>query len=70
MFVERPPLAYMDQRRMPDHVESETTSRRPSGWKVGASACFASFQDDTHRLIPSAYDKETVLNRLTADSDM
>src|SRR5258708_2866424 len=24
------------------HVESETTSRRPSGWKVGASACFAS----------------------------
>jgi RES domain-containing protein len=26
-------------------------------------------QDDTHRLIPSAYDKETVLNRLTADSD-
>ena len=27
-------------------------------------------QDDTHRLIPSAYDKETVLNRLTADSDV
>ncbi len=26
-------------------------------------------QDDTHRLIPSAYDKETVLNRLTKDSD-
>jgi RES domain-containing protein len=26
-------------------------------------------QDDTHRLIPSAYDKETVLNRLTPDSD-
>jgi RES domain-containing protein len=26
-------------------------------------------QDDTHRLIPSAYDKETVLNRLTTDSD-
>jgi RES domain-containing protein len=26
-------------------------------------------QDDTHRLIPSAYDKETVLNRLTNDSD-
>ena len=25
--------------------------------------------DDTHRLIPSAYDKETVLNRLTTDSD-
>jgi hypothetical protein len=25
-------------------------------------------QDDTHRLIPSAYDKETVLNRLTTDS--
>jgi hypothetical protein len=27
-------------------------------------------QDDTHRLIPSAYDKESVLNRLTADSDV
>ena len=26
-------------------------------------------QDDTHRLIPSAYDKETVLDRLTLDSD-
>lgn len=26
-------------------------------------------QDDTHRLIPSAYDEGTVLNRLTADSD-
>lgn len=26
-------------------------------------------QDDTHRLIPSAYDEETVLNRLTADSN-
>ena len=26
-------------------------------------------QDDTHRLIPSAYDKEAVLNRLTTDSD-
>src|SRR5260370_40115034 len=26
-------------------------------------------QDDTHRLIPSAYDKETALNRLTTDSD-
>jgi len=26
-------------------------------------------QDDTHRLIPSAYDKETVLNRQTTDSD-
>jgi RES domain-containing protein len=26
-------------------------------------------QDDTHRLIPSAYDNETVLNRLTTDSD-
>jgi RES domain-containing protein len=26
-------------------------------------------QDDTHRLIPSAYDKESVLNRLTTDSD-
>ena len=26
-------------------------------------------QDDTHRLIPSAYDEETVLNRLTMDSD-
>jgi hypothetical protein len=26
-------------------------------------------QDDTHRLIPSAYDKETVLYRLTTDSD-
>jgi hypothetical protein len=26
-------------------------------------------QDDTHRLIPSAYDEETVLNRLTTDSD-
>lgn len=26
-------------------------------------------QDDTHRLIPSAYGKETVLNRLTTDSD-
>src|SRR5712692_4329097 len=26
-------------------------------------------QDDAHRLIPSAYDKETVLNRLTTDSD-
>jgi len=26
-------------------------------------------QDDTHRLIPSAYDKETVLKRLTTDSD-
>jgi hypothetical protein len=26
-------------------------------------------QDDTHRLIPSAYDKEPVLNRLTTDSD-
>jgi RES domain-containing protein len=26
-------------------------------------------QDDTHRLIPQAYDKETVLNRLTTDSD-
>lgn len=25
-------------------------------------------QDDTHRLIPSAYDEETVLKRLTADS--
>jgi RES domain-containing protein len=25
-------------------------------------------QDDTHRLIPSAYDEETVLNRLTTDS--
>jgi hypothetical protein len=25
-------------------------------------------QDDTHRLIPSAYDEETVLNRLSADS--
>jgi hypothetical protein len=26
-------------------------------------------RDDTHRLIPSAYDKETVLNRLTTDTD-
>jgi hypothetical protein len=26
-------------------------------------------QDDTHRLIPSACDEETVLNRLTTDSD-
>jgi RES domain-containing protein len=26
-------------------------------------------QDDTHRLIPSTYDDETVLNRLTTDSD-
>jgi RES domain-containing protein len=26
-------------------------------------------QDDTHRLIPSAYDEETVLNKLTTDSD-
>jgi hypothetical protein len=26
-------------------------------------------QDDTHRLIPSAYDEETVLNRLTMDTD-
>jgi len=26
-------------------------------------------QDDTHRLIPSAYDEETVLNRLTRDPD-
>ena len=26
-------------------------------------------QDDTHRLIPSAYDEETVLHRLTTDSD-
>jgi RES domain-containing protein len=26
-------------------------------------------QDNTHRLIPSAYDDETVLNRLTTDSD-
>jgi RES domain len=26
-------------------------------------------QDDTHRLIPSAYGDETVLNRLTSDSD-
>jgi hypothetical protein len=26
-------------------------------------------QDDTHRLIPSAYEQETVLSRLTADSD-
>ena len=26
-------------------------------------------QDDTHRLIPSAYDNETVLDRLTTDSD-
>ena len=26
-------------------------------------------QDDTHRLIPSAYDEETVLKRLTTDSD-
>src|ERR1700733_3290019 len=26
-------------------------------------------QDDTHRLIPSAYDQETVLNRLTPDSN-
>jgi hypothetical protein len=26
-------------------------------------------QDDTHRLIPSAYGDETVLNRLTTDSD-
>ena len=26
-------------------------------------------QDDTHRLIPSAYDEETVLNRLAKDSD-
>jgi hypothetical protein len=26
-------------------------------------------QDDTHRLIPSAYDQESVLNRLTTDSD-
>jgi RES domain-containing protein len=26
-------------------------------------------QDDTHRLIPSTYDEETVLNRLTPDSD-
>ena len=26
-------------------------------------------QDNTHRLIPSAYDEETVLNRLTTDSD-
>lgn len=26
-------------------------------------------QDDTHRLIPSAYGEETVLNRLTTDSD-
>jgi hypothetical protein len=26
-------------------------------------------QDDTHRLIPSAYDEETVLNRLTGDAD-
>ena len=26
-------------------------------------------QDDTHRLIPYAYDEETILNRLTTDSD-
>jgi RES domain-containing protein len=26
-------------------------------------------QDDTHRLIPSAYDEDTVLNRLTTNSD-
>ena len=26
-------------------------------------------QDDTHRLIPTAFDEETVLNRLTTDSD-
>jgi hypothetical protein len=26
-------------------------------------------KDDTHRLIPAAYDKETVLDRLTTDSD-
>jgi len=26
-------------------------------------------QDNTHRLIPSAYDEETVLNRLATDSD-
>jgi RES domain-containing protein len=26
-------------------------------------------QDDTHRLIPSAYEEETVLNRLSSDSD-
>ena len=26
-------------------------------------------QDDTHRLIPSAYEEDTVLNRLTTDSD-
>jgi hypothetical protein len=26
-------------------------------------------QDDTHRLIPSAYEEETVLNKLTTDSD-
>jgi RES domain-containing protein len=26
-------------------------------------------QDDTHRLIPSAYEEETVLNRLTTDSN-
>lgn len=26
-------------------------------------------QDDTHQLVPSAYDKETVLNRLVTDSD-
>ena len=26
-------------------------------------------QDNTHRLIPSAYDEETVLNRLTTESD-
>jgi RES domain-containing protein len=26
-------------------------------------------QDDTHRLIPSAYDEDTVLHRLTADSE-
>ena len=26
-------------------------------------------QDDTHRLIPSTYDDETVLNRLTRDVD-
>ena len=26
------------------------------------------FQDDTHRLIPSAYDEETVLNGLTTGS--
>jgi RES domain-containing protein len=30
---------------------------------------FRLLQDDTHRLIPSAYEDETVLNRLTTDSD-